>query len=100
MTHNDPVAAKRFARAVNRLPERQRIVFVAASRDGESIIQIAERTGIATSEVERLLADAIVRLRRDLDTEQRLLRNGSIRARLKRQSRRLSARLRGGRSRS
>ena len=100
MTDNDPVAAKRFARAVNRLPERQRIVFVAASRDGESIIQIAERTGIATSEVERLLADAIVRLRRDLDTEQRLLRNGSIRARLKRQSRRLSARLRGGRSRS
>jgi len=99
MTDIDSVEAQRFARAVDRLPERQRTVFRAISRDGESIIQIAGRMSIAAVEAEYLLADAIVQLRRDLDSDHSI-RNGSILVRLKRVRRRLSARLRYGRSRS
>lgn len=92
MTDVDPAKTRRFARAVDRLPEQERSIFLAVSRDGKTIAEIAERMGITTHEAEHLLADAIVRLHHDIDRTQRLIRNGSIRERWNRLRRRLPAR--------
>ena len=101
MSAPQPIVTRQLlASAVRRLPGRQRDVFIAHAHDGVTIVEIATRMRISTNEVERLLADAIVRVHRELDADQSSIRNGSIRAGWTWLRRRLSARLRHGRGRS
>ena len=97
---NQRLQRRRLRRALARLTRLQRDVFLAASRDGRPVSEIAGRMGIASAEAEQLLADALVRLSRELDADRRSIRTGSIRAGWTRFRRRLSARLRRGRGRS
>jgi DNA-directed RNA polymerase specialized sigma24 family protein len=100
MNDFDQARTRRFARAVARLPQQQRDIFLATGRDGQAIVEIARRMHMTTAQVERLLADAIIGLHRDLAIDPHSIRTGSIRKRWTRLRRRLSARLRHGRSRS
>ncbi|HZF43674.1 MAG TPA: sigma-70 region 4 domain-containing protein [Sphingomonadaceae bacterium] len=55
----DDEALRRLRRAVSRLPKLQREVFLAHRLDGLSYEQIARRTGLKASRVERHVASAI-----------------------------------------
>lgn len=53
--------------ALSRLSQEQQAVYIAASRDGLTYAQIAERMDITPVEVEQLLAKALVNLAKDPD---------------------------------
>ncbi len=63
----DPRTLKRLRRAIRRLPRNQRAVFCAARYEDLSYEQIAARTGLAVRQVERLLAQALVSITREMD---------------------------------
>jgi DNA-directed RNA polymerase specialized sigma24 family protein len=57
--------------AVNDLAERERLVFLAHAVDGTSYAAIAASHGIAITDVEQLLASALVQLAAALDRIER-----------------------------
>jgi DNA-directed RNA polymerase specialized sigma24 family protein len=68
---SDRGALKRIERAVWKLPRLQREIFLAARLDDMSNAEIAERTGLAASEVERALAKALASIDRRTSTPPR-----------------------------
>ena len=62
----DPVTAERYARALAALPDLTRSILLAHQQDGQSFAQLAERLGLTTQEVERHIADALIRIARAL----------------------------------
>lgn len=53
---------ERLERALARMPERRRAVFLAARQEGLGYAEIAERNGIAVRQVEREIAAAVLQL--------------------------------------
>jgi RNA polymerase sigma factor (sigma-70 family) len=58
---------RRIARAIRRLPRRQRSVFRAIRFQNLTYAEIAERTGYSVAEVEALFARSLANLMRTLD---------------------------------
>ncbi len=67
----DPLELARLEDAMRRAPRRQREVFLAVRLDNLRYAEIAERTGLTITQVERLFADALANLIRNLDQPQR-----------------------------
>jgi len=67
----DPRTLNRLRRAIRRLPRDQYEVFCAARYEDLSYEQIAERAGLTVREVERLLAQALFNISRDMDRASR-----------------------------
>lgn len=63
----DAVDLARLERAVRRLPKLQREVFLAIRLEDLGYPEIAERTGLSESEVERHFAHSLVRIANALD---------------------------------
>lgn len=63
----DAVDLARLERAVRRLPKLQREVFLAIRLEDLGYPEIAERTGLTVSEVERHFADSLVSIATALD---------------------------------
>lgn len=61
----------RLQRAVSKLRPIEREVLILSAREGLSNAEIAERLGITSAAAERLLADAIYRLDRTLERQER-----------------------------
>jgi RNA polymerase sigma-70 factor (ECF subfamily) len=57
----------RLARAIRRLPSDQHAVFCAARYEDLDYAQIAERFGLTIQDVERLFAQAIFAITREMD---------------------------------
>jgi DNA-directed RNA polymerase specialized sigma24 family protein len=62
-----PAEVRRIERAVRKLPRLQREIFLAVRIDGFSYDYIAERAGLTVHQVERLFAEAIVNIDRNLN---------------------------------
>ena len=62
----DPEQRARLARAIDKLPQREREVFEMVAVEGLGQPEAAERLGISTARIERLLARALRRLDRRL----------------------------------
>jgi len=72
MVRNRPsVPLGRLMKAVSTLRPAEREVLMLSARDGLSNAEIAERLGITSAVVERRLADAIYRLDRALERQER-----------------------------
>ena len=70
MTDNpDPKELRRIARAIRRLPRRQRAIFRAIRFQNLTYGEIAERTGYSVAEVEALFAKSMANLMRNLDRQ-------------------------------
>ncbi len=67
----DPVELARLEDAMRRVPRRQREIFLAVRLDNLRYAEIAERTGLTVDQVERLFADALTNLTRNLDQPRR-----------------------------
>jgi RNA polymerase sigma factor (sigma-70 family) len=67
----EDIDAERLASAVLRLRPDEREVLLFSARERLSNPQIADRLGISTEAVERLLARALTRLDRDLAGQER-----------------------------
>lgn len=65
------VPLDRLRKAVSTLRPAEREVLMLSARDGLSNAEIAERLGITSAVAERLLADAIYRLDRALERQER-----------------------------
>ena len=52
----------RLESALARLPERRRVVFLAARQQGRDYVEIAERNGMSVRQVEREIAAALLQL--------------------------------------
>ncbi|MGH6617216.1 sigma factor-like helix-turn-helix DNA-binding protein [Sphingomonas sp.] len=63
----DPATLKQIERAIRKLPRLQREIFLAVRLDDMSYAEIAERTGLSTGEVGRLLAKALLNFVRHLE---------------------------------
>lgn len=63
----EPATLKRIERAIRNLPRRQREVFDAVRFDDLSYVDIAERTGLTVRQVERLFAEALFNISREVD---------------------------------
>lgn len=77
--HADPELLKKLERAMLKLPQSTREIFLAHRLDDMTYQEIADRTGLTARQVERHMAKAIYRLCRELDDEplrwwERLLR--------------------------
>jgi len=66
---SDPRTLRRIARAIRRLPRRQRTVFRAIRFQNLTYAEIAERTGYSVGEVEALFARSLANLVRRLDRQ-------------------------------
>ncbi len=71
MTDIDPIKLARLQRAFDRLPRLHAAIFSAVRHDGMTYAEIAEQTGITPLHVERIVADALYRLDRDLCEQER-----------------------------
>lgn len=72
MARNRPsVPLDRLMKAVSTLRPAEREVLMLSARDGLSNAEIAERLGITSAVAERRLADAIYRLDRALERQER-----------------------------
>ena len=87
MSGIDPLALARLQRAFDRLPPRHAAIFSAARHEGMTYAQIAGRAGMTPLRVERILADALYRMQRDMDEQERGIAPGPI-ARLVRERQR------------
>ncbi|WP_066825315.1 sigma factor-like helix-turn-helix DNA-binding protein [Sphingomonas mali] len=67
----DPAELARLDHAVRRVPRRQREIFLAVRLDNLSYVEIADRTGLTVAQVERLFAEALTNLSRNLDDSRR-----------------------------
>ena len=67
----DPARIARIEDAVRKLPRVQRDIFPAVRLDAYSYANIAKRTGLSISQVERLFARALRNYRRNLDDSKR-----------------------------
>ena len=65
----DPRTLRRIARAIRRLPRRQRAIFRAIRFQNLTYAEIAKRTGYSVAEVEALSATAMANLGRRLDRQ-------------------------------
>lgn len=77
--HANPELLKKLERAMLKLPNSTRQIFLAHRLDDMPYQEIADRTGLTVRQVERHMAKAIYRLCRELDDEplswwERLLR--------------------------
>jgi RNA polymerase sigma-70 factor (ECF subfamily) len=63
----DPRTLRRLRRAIRRLPQDQHAVFCAVRYEDLDYEQVAERTGLTVREVEKLLAQALFAIMRDMD---------------------------------
>ena len=70
-TDRPAVTNERLERAASRLTAREREVLVLSAREHLSNAQIAERLGITTEAAERLLADALCKLDRMIERQER-----------------------------
>ena len=55
---------QRFLAALNTLPAREREIFVAHKVEGETLLQVAETTGLSLAQVRKLVEQAMARLMR------------------------------------
>ena len=62
---------RRLEQALTELDQRARQTFLMSAVEGLSYAQIAERLGISTVEVERLLAEALYELDRRMERRRR-----------------------------
>jgi len=69
----DPAELARLDHAMRRVPRRQREIFLAIRLDGLGYAEIADRTGLTVAQVERLFAEALTNLSRNLDDPRRHL---------------------------
>jgi RNA polymerase sigma factor (sigma-70 family) len=60
---------RRLERAVANLPAMQRDIFLAKCRDGRTYAEIAARTRLTRSGVQKRLARALYNIRRQMDGE-------------------------------
>lgn len=79
MTDIDPIALARLQRAFDRLPAFHAGVFSAVRHDGLTCAEIAERTGRTGLHVQRIFADALYRLGRDVWEQEEGIAIGAIR---------------------
>jgi DNA-directed RNA polymerase specialized sigma24 family protein len=63
----DPGRLKQIERAIRKLPREQRDIFCAIRFEDLSYEEIARRTGLSVTEVERLFAAALMNFMRRLD---------------------------------
>ena len=71
MSDIEPIALARLQRAFDRLPPRHAAIFSAVRHDGMTYAEVAERAGITPLHVERLVADALYRMVRDVEEQER-----------------------------
>jgi RNA polymerase sigma-70 factor (ECF subfamily) len=67
----DPVMLAKVEHAMQRVPRRQREIFLAIRFDNMGYPEIAERTGLTVAQIERLFAEALVNFMRNLDEPRR-----------------------------
>jgi RNA polymerase sigma-70 factor (ECF subfamily) len=67
----DPAELARLDHALQRAPRRQREIFLAVRLDDLGYAEIANRTGLTVAQVERLFAEALTNLSRNLDDPRR-----------------------------
>lgn len=67
----DPAELARLDHAMRRVPRRQREIFLAVRLDSLSYSEIAERTGLTVTQVERLFADGLANFSCNLEDPQR-----------------------------
>ena len=79
MTDTDPPMLASLTRAYARLPNLHADIFSAISFDQRSYAEIADRTGYTTRQVECIFADALARLNRDIDEQERGDSPGALR---------------------
>ncbi len=69
--HTDPLELDRLAKALSKLRPIERDVLLLSAGEGLRNDEIAARLGISTEAAERLLADAVYHLDRNLDRLER-----------------------------
>jgi RNA polymerase sigma-70 factor (ECF subfamily) len=67
----DPAMLAKLEHAMQRVPRRQRAIFLAVRLDNLRYPEIAERTGLTVAQVERLFADGLLNFTRNLDYPRR-----------------------------
>lgn len=78
MTDIDPIMLARVQRAYDRLPAFHAAVFSAVRHDALTYAEIAERTGLTPLHVERIVADTLYRLDRDVWEQEQGIAIGTI----------------------
>ena len=79
MTDIDPIKLARLQRAYDRLPAFHAAVFSAKRHDGLTYAEIGARIGLTRLHVQRIFADALYRLDRDVWEQEQGITIGPIR---------------------
>src|SRR3546814_21009940 len=79
MTDIDPIDPARLQRAYDRLPDFHAAIFSAKRHHALTYAEIAEQTGLTRLQVQRIFADALYRLGRDVREQEQGIAIGPLR---------------------